>query len=394
MISDLELARRRLRRRRLVRGLIALTLLLAVIVAVCTVLVTQQGTLREQLDELLSNFDKGPGYPVEYPGGTNPALYPMGGNLALVTDTNLFVYNRLGGQLSSAQHRYHDPIVKTTASYALLYDVNDTGLTVFNKSRQVFDTQLAYPLYAADIRSDRTIAVATRAEHYTSEVRVFQNFDTEALRFDWLSAEKMVSALALSLDGDGLAVGAVGASGGILQSTLHLFSIGEQQERAVLELPDEFIYHLDYKEDGSLQVITDRRTLTVDQKGNIVGEYSYGGRVLSQFTGESPGGAVLLLGNFAQERHTALVSLDTRSAQRGEARIDYEVSRLAAYQDCIALAGPNLLAQFDGACTLAGQQTASNIQALTVAQSGAYAVADRQLLALGGQSPTLGESSR
>ncbi len=72
--------------------------------------------LQEEIDLFLSNFDSGPGFPVDSPGGSSLAIYPMGANLAVVNDTNLAIYNQTGALLQRAQLTYHDPIVRTTGA--------------------------------------------------------------------------------------------------------------------------------------------------------------------------------------------------------------------------------------------------------------------------------------
>jgi hypothetical protein len=69
--------------------------------------------------------------------------------------------------------------------------------------------------------------VATRSQHYTSEVAVYPDLDGE-VRFRWYPAEKMVSALALSSDAQLLAVGGTTSKAGARLHALSLFGFAAE----------------------------------------------------------------------------------------------------------------------------------------------------------------------
>jgi hypothetical protein len=303
--------------------------------------------LQEQISLLVSTFSSGPGFPVDSPGGTGIQLYRMGRGFVFLNDTNLYFYNHSGKQLSTMQIDYNAPVVKTTSSYAMLYDINDKGLTVYNKAGKVFDQQYDLPIYAADLINNRTLAVATQSRHYASELTVYTDF-TES--FKWYSAENMVTALCLDPEGKTLAVGGVTASQGVLCSSLYFFSISTQQQISKTDLQDEYIYHISYKHDGVVHVITDKRAIAFDQDGNILGQYNYEDANLSYFSSQSANGSVLLFDRYGTYQSYTLVSLDEYMEKPSQQQIPYAVDSVFDDDNTIYLVGSQTINTYDRSC--------------------------------------------
>lgn len=102
-LTQLEEVRRERKRKRLVKRITGLAVGLALLVGVA--FFWQQIAdldLATQVEDLIASFGSGSGYPVETPGGIVKTMFDADGQVGVLNDTNLYVYNKSGKQVKTS----------------------------------------------------------------------------------------------------------------------------------------------------------------------------------------------------------------------------------------------------------------------------------------------------
>ncbi len=290
--TDFEKLRKRRRRIRLIQRISALAgivLLFAGILSLNDILVSG-GTLA-RLRDFVGGLGGG-GYPIAAPGGTLREVGALGGDVAVLNDTNLYIYNDKGKEMLSLQRMSENTVMLAAGGRVLTYDIGGNSFLLHTRQTRLLEGSHDQPLEAMALSESGGYALASPSNQYAAQVTVFNGRFEQS--FQWLSNE-LVSALALHAAGDTMAAACLGATGGVLESAVCLFSLDYDRELARVAFPDELILELNYMGDA-LGVLTDRGYHVLGAAGERLASHSFAGEqlLLARFTG---GYAVFLCEN-------------------------------------------------------------------------------------------------
>jgi hypothetical protein len=236
----------------------------------------------------------------------------MGSNLAILNDTNLYLYNSRGKIISNIQQMSDKTVLLTNNSRSLTYDVNAKSYRLHTPSRTV-EAEVENNILAADLGEGGQYALVTTSRQYVAEVTVYES-PTAPHLFRWFSSENHVSGVSLSPGGDRLAVSCVMTENGAIRSSVLLFHRGVEQRLAEVDFPDSLILQLDYYEDERIGVLTDREYAVLDGDGNILHRYSLGDGQVTAFT--TYGRETLLLTEDKEARRSDIILLDETCTEK------------------------------------------------------------------------------
>ena len=323
--DELARARKQKQRRRFWRKVLALVLAGAV---VWGILFLRQDIARlnlgMRLSDLLASYASGSGYPVELPSGQVLNTAAVGKDLALLTDTNLALYNSQGKATGIYEHGYTNPICLANGDRVLVYDRGAKRLQVNSRSSQLFSQTLDYNISAADIGASGHIAVVTDAKYYESCITVYDpEYDEIYIR----ETADMITGLSLNNTGSGMAVASINANGGRLDSTITFFDFTKEEPVASLVLENQLILSMEYvgRESATLQVITDQQALAVSSVGRVEATYHFDGLFVNRFANNKDGGMFLLLDQLGDGNQLQLVSLDANADLLGSLALKEQV---------------------------------------------------------------------
>ncbi len=315
--DDLTQARKQKKRRRFWHKVFALLLAGAV---VWGLLFLRKDIARldlgMHLGDLLASYSSGSGYPVELPAGQALNTAAVGKDLALLTDTNLILYNSQGKATGSYEHGYTNPICQANGDRVLVYDRGGKRLQVNSRSKQLFTTTLGQTISSATLGASGHIAVVSDAKYFENCITVFDNeYDEIYIR----ETAEMVTGVCLETRGGGMAVAGINANGGRLDSTITFFSFAQEEPLASLVLEDQLVLSMQFvgHSSNSLQVITDQQALVLSPTGSVLDSYSFDGLFVSRFANNSAGGVFLLLDQMGDGNRLQLVALDGELKQLG-----------------------------------------------------------------------------
>jgi hypothetical protein len=268
--------------------------------------------LSTRVGDLIGSFG-GPGFPAQLPGGVIRDMKPMGGNLALLTDAGMTLYNGRGKLISTAQQVTDQTVIDTNSDRVLSYEVGSRSYRLHTASR-VTEMEAENTIQSADLCDSGAFALATDSRQFVAEVTVYSE-PGEPHIFRWSSPDNHVSGVALSPRGDRVAVTCLTTENGVIKSLVELFSTTRDSKVAQAEFPGSMILSVQFLEQERIAVLTDREYIVLDFTGEKL------------FTHELGDGATASIGMYARE---TLLLTEYRESRRREVVLLTENGAVAA----------------------------------------------------------------
>ena len=141
--TEFEQARRKRAQKRLLRRL-GILAVIGVVVALALAARTflYEADLTTRLQDFFASLRSGPGYPVEADLGGEADLYPLGRDIALVTESTLTIYTPSAKESASFRHGYSNPLCVTNDNRILTFDRGGRQLRVDSHSANLWTLQL------------------------------------------------------------------------------------------------------------------------------------------------------------------------------------------------------------------------------------------------------------
>lgn len=247
--------------------------------------------IKTKINDIFISMGSGPGFPVSIAGKEAMDLYEVAGMPALINDSNNFLYNEKGKTVSNIQHGCRVPIADSAGGKIMIYDLGGRRLKIYSKSRLLIEKNFGKNIINADIAQSGDFAVALDSDNYVGQV--FVHNDKGKSVFIWSSAENVITDVALSPNGQYLAVTAVNSDNGKLVSFLYIFKIGDSKINHKMEFTDEYPVEVKFKGSSIVSVLTDRAIRNYTTSGREAGIYDFTGKILCDFDIESPKNSVL-----------------------------------------------------------------------------------------------------
>ena len=322
---DFNKARKKRQRAHRLKQLLILTgvaVLVLLGVYLSELLVEQDVSTR--LSDTIASFG-GTGYPIDLPGGIIRDVGDVGGNLAILNDTNLYIYNKKAKPTSNIQQVTERTVMRSAKNRVLLYDTGGRKLQIYSPTKALYTHNLDDMVICADLGQSGGYVVVTSPKQYVAQVSAYdENYEWQ---FTWYSSEYVVSGAVLSPRGDMMAVACIDANGGVLESVINLFKLNAQEEIAEIRISDELVVGLDFPGDNRVTVITERGMHVYDASGKQTGHYELPQQPLIAF--ESNGRETLLICGERDHGTQTLVALNEQAKDKAVAEIDQKILDLA-----------------------------------------------------------------
>lgn len=377
-LTDLEKVRRSRARRKLAHNLATL-LLFAAIIAVVTALVRHAGDfdLKTAYSDITAEMRGGGGFPTVLPGGNVVALQAAGETLVLLTDTNLYTYNRSGGQMLDAQHGMANQAMKTAKERILLYDRGGTRVELYSRAARVCALSTDYTIHTADVASNGNFAVVTGASDALARVVVYNKRGSEIFRF---SSDKSIISLDLSNSRDLMYIGFTDTSNGEFLSSIRKFQLSYNEgDLGRKDFPGELLLLVESLSANSVRAFTDQRVVLLDGDMSEAASYIFRDGQLERYCVTPDGRIVLVMGNYEKDKRLSIVTLDRDLMQINRFETDINVTDICADNNYIYLMARDYLhvLGFDGSAIASAQ--ISKLQSIEAIGSNLYYAAGTEL---------------
>ncbi len=289
--------------------LLGLALILLVLLSLNDMLV-QEGALTRMRD--FFGGMGGSGYPIPAPGGVLREVMALDGDVAVLNDTNLYLYNKKGKELLNLQRMSDNTIALTAGGRILTYELGGTRYKIHTRQSLLLEGEHEHPITAMALGERGDYAVVSSSKQYAAQVTAYSpRFE---MAFQW-SSNELVTGVALHPKGGGMAASSVGAWEGVLRSSIYFFAFNTDKELAKVDFTDQLILWMAYLGDNQIGVLTDKSYHILDGQGNLLAELSLAGE--RPVALRSNKGELLLLCENPEARSQTLLLVDSKGKELG-----------------------------------------------------------------------------
>jgi len=190
----------------------------------------------------------------------------------VLSNTHFTAFSNSGKELFSYSHGFENPILKTSASRAMVFDQGGTAAHIFDINKLKTTITSERPIITAAISDNGSYAIATTSEKYVAAVTVYEK-DKDKV-YEWYSAEDIVNSIALSRNGKKLAVAVFNSSDGGYKSKLTVLKYDSATPVYSEEFSNDIIYSIDNSFASRFAVVTSNKIKFIKWSNYKAREYS------------------------------------------------------------------------------------------------------------------------
>ncbi len=194
-------------------------------------------------------------YPLKINGTKILDLEEKGKGYYLSTDSSIYNFNNSGKMIDSFSHGYSQPVIRGTKTRLLVYGQGENSYFIRRGNENIIDEKTDYGILSGDISENGTYALATASDNFASSVSVCNKNGKQI--FKWNCAKDLINSVALSDDGQKIAVSTVNSNVGKISSKVHIFSFKDSDAQNTFDYSEVAVYSLESFSDGFF-AITDR----------------------------------------------------------------------------------------------------------------------------------------
>lgn len=217
--TQMKLVKGKKQQRRRRNGTIACLTAVLLLTALILHIILPVG-IAENAENLFSLIGSG-GYPVNLESTDTLYSVSRGSYYYVLTDTRLSALTNGGKTVYSHSHGFEAPVLKTSATRALIFDQGGNDAYIYNLHELKAHLEPENEIITAAISDSGVYALATRSASYASVVSVYSKSGKSL--YTWYSSVDTVNNIAISPNGKKIAVTAFNAESGAFKSKLCVF---------------------------------------------------------------------------------------------------------------------------------------------------------------------------
>ncbi|MEA5011261.1 MAG: DUF5711 family protein [Angelakisella sp.] len=324
--TEFEKLRRKRKRKRNIKRFFGLVL--AMILSIAGVIAADKiyhWDLGTKLSNVISGMRPGGGFPVPMDDLDVLKLLPMGKDIAVATSSGTYIYNSKGARLALWPNSYNQPVSKVGGGKLLTFDLGGTHLRVDNKSEEIYSEDVGGRIYAADIAQNGGMAVACATRGHLSKVTAYNT--RYAVMYTWYTNTGTVYGLSMSPNGQRFAAVSLYSKGGKLTTQLHIHNTAlseTEAEVAVVPMEDELVLSLQWTQQDTIQILTDRILYLFDQEGREIAREPAPTGLITCYN-DPEGGMYLAYGDYREQDGVTVEAYDEKMKLAGSTQVNRKV---------------------------------------------------------------------
>ena len=349
------------------RFLVVGIIMLAVIAAMAINNFLVENGVSIHLSDTVESFG-GAGYPTDLPGGIIHDVKSLGKNMAVLNDTNLYIYSPKARIISNTQEMSDSTILTTTGSRLITYNIGSKRYRINSASQNLLDKETEDSILAADMGENGEYAIVTSPMRFVAMITVYSN-KFEPIFYSY-SAENHITGVSLSPNGNMMVTSGINTSNGMLISVITYYHFASDEPVASLTLEDALILNMDFYENGSVGILTDHEYIVTDVFGHIVSTYTLpDGNVTSfrRYKGET----AITIENKETRRET-LILLNSKCEEQWHLTMDGKMRDVAIGPKKVYVLDNSGIFVYNRSQELIGQLDMSGITRIHAAENTLY----------------------
>lgn len=252
------------------------------------------------------------------------------GGLAVAGDSGLQLFTATGRETLNASPGYAAPIMKSSESFLLVYDIGEKNYSLYNSFVCVKHEEFDYPVLGGAVSDSGSYVVVTQTYDHAGAVRVYNKsyeLTTQYLR------NQMVFDVDVSASGHRVAFVTSDAQSGDYLTTLVIAAPGEAQTMFEMPFDGVFPYSLEFIDDQRLFLLCDSAAFIVSvNDGTVLRELSFDSMQLCYADANQSHTALLFTVNAVTDTYRLIVT-DKNGVLVIDSEFSCQVSDIEVYQD-------------------------------------------------------------
>ncbi len=213
--------------------------------------------------------------------------------VALVSDTCFECFNSKGRRLNRVQHGFQLPILKSSQSRALVYDLGGKNFEINSRSSNIYKGVADNSIITANVCDNGTYGIVTEYKGFLSQMNIYAKNNREIFKYDF--ANHYITDIAFSKNGK--LVAAVGATSneGTLSSSLYVFNYKESKPKLKFDYDDNMFISVSYLSNGNIIAVGNKLVSVINVYKGTKSDYNYEGKSLTAFDINESDGIVFSL---------------------------------------------------------------------------------------------------
>lgn len=320
--TDLRTARKKHKRKKQLKALIAAFVLLiiaAVIFLTRNMWVPKLKGIFEKPHGLIVNDGElaAGNFPLMLSENGTARLFAIDNEFAVVDDSAVRFYNIAGEQEMLIQHTLAHPAAVVDDKRLLVYESGGSNFEVIGFKGEIYSKKLENNILLATMKND-IVAVVTSTDKYDAYLTVY-NSDGDEI-YKW-AANKRILSLDIKEDGDGCYISTFTSVDGQTVSQVTELDFSSDNAALTSKELDTLVLSVMGTDTGKIWAIGNTKLFTLDNAGNVLSEYEYRGE-LSAFCanekvcavackGMTRGTSELMIAHCDSNEITGTASIDT-----------------------------------------------------------------------------------
>ena len=143
-------------------------------------------------------------YPIELGGTETVNTVSRGSYYYVLSNTDIVAFNNSGKSLFSFTHGYENPVLKVSATRAMVFEQGGNEALIFDLKGLKTTAKTEKSIITGAVSDSGRYALVTLSDKYASAVTVYDKKDNAV--YEWYSAENTVNNVAVSPNGKKIAV--------------------------------------------------------------------------------------------------------------------------------------------------------------------------------------------
>ncbi len=278
-VKDLQEYRNKRRKKEKKRSLVKWVIIITVVALLVTFFALFETFFNVSLFEALGIVKAPDGYPTEITGGTPKNIIPLGKNVAVITDTEVMIYDEYGTLSVQDGHNCTTPCIRTNGKRGIVFDLGYYSYKLLNGTSSTKGFEHDNQITSAAIASNGSYAIASASSKYLTELTV-KGKNNEQIA-SWKSVNNYINTVAFSNDSMRVAATGLYSKDGLARTTLRILDLRNEQEPVVAdtEIVGSAAIALCYLDNGNIMIVCDDKTVITDPDGKKLFDYSYTGKL-------------------------------------------------------------------------------------------------------------------
>lgn len=290
-----------------------------------------------------TEYDFGDSTPYTFDSSAHQIFRVLDSRLAVASSSGIQLLDENGATVLHELFSLQNPGMAAGSDRVAVFDIGGTRLTVADFEGDTADVAAAGTIVTATMNAGGYLTVVTDAAGYKGLVTVY-DAQREPV-YEWYSGTGYVLTAALSDDGKHLAVLCADETG----STVHLFTLGSEEETGSYAAPGELFADLYWISGGRVCAVSQTRLAFLNDRAELAAQYDYGGMYLYDYAKEGDGYATLVLSQYRSGSAASIVTVNANGVLQGQCTPAVDV-------ESVSVAGKQVLVFGSGTLTLYNQQ--------------------------------------